>query len=178
MRVFRCRVIAIAGSDEKCDFLRSIGAAHTINYKRAAMAEALPAAVAAVGGTGVDVYFDNVGGPTTDALWPLYNVGARVIICGQISTYNGGLDAPEMVRLFDCLCACPTHIPLDRLINCVYVCIFICMFVCLFDFGRLRAFCITCCTSDCILSAFWRVILSHVTTKWSPWWRRCWCRAR
>ncbi|MEM7233657.1 MAG: zinc-binding dehydrogenase, partial [Planctomycetota bacterium] len=37
---------------------------------------------------GVDAYFDNVGGPITDAVFPSFNVGARVAICGQISQYN------------------------------------------------------------------------------------------
>ncbi len=37
---------------------------------------------------GVDVYFDNVGGPITDAVWPLLSVGCRVVVCGQISLYN------------------------------------------------------------------------------------------
>ena len=34
------------------------------------------------------MYFDNVGGPITDAVLPLINTGARIAICGQISQYN------------------------------------------------------------------------------------------
>jgi len=37
---------------------------------------------------GIDVYFDNVGGPITDAVFGLLNVHARISICGQISIYN------------------------------------------------------------------------------------------
>ena len=37
---------------------------------------------------GIDVYFDNVGGPITDAAFWSLNIGARVGICGQISQYN------------------------------------------------------------------------------------------
>ncbi|HLX45707.1 MAG TPA: zinc-binding dehydrogenase, partial [Bryobacteraceae bacterium] len=37
---------------------------------------------------GIDIYFDNVGGPITDAVFGLINVGARLSICGQISQYN------------------------------------------------------------------------------------------
>ena len=37
---------------------------------------------------GVDVYFDNVGGEVSDAVLPLLNHGARLVICGQISLYN------------------------------------------------------------------------------------------
>jgi NADPH-dependent curcumin reductase CurA len=43
---------------------------------------------------GIDVYFDNVGGALTDAVFTLINPGARVSICGQISQYN--LEKPEM----------------------------------------------------------------------------------
>jgi NADPH-dependent curcumin reductase CurA len=43
--------------------------------------------------TGIDVYFDNVGGPVTDAVIPLLNVRARMAICGQISQYNQ--ESPE-----------------------------------------------------------------------------------
>ena len=43
---------------------------------------------------GIDVYFDNVGGEVSDAVMPLLNHGARIIICGQISIYN--LDHPNV----------------------------------------------------------------------------------
>jgi NADPH2:quinone reductase len=36
----------------------------------------------------VDVYFDNVGGPITDAAFARLNVDGRVVVCGQISQYN------------------------------------------------------------------------------------------
>ena len=43
---------------------------------------------------GIDVYFDNVGGEITDAVFRLINPKARISICGQISQYN--LEKPEM----------------------------------------------------------------------------------
>jgi NADPH-dependent curcumin reductase CurA len=43
---------------------------------------------------GIDVYFDNVGGPVTDAVIPLLNFWARVPLCGSISAYNA--EKPEM----------------------------------------------------------------------------------
>jgi len=43
---------------------------------------------------GIDVYFDNVGGDVSDAVLPLINNGARIIICGQISMYNS--DKPSI----------------------------------------------------------------------------------
>jgi NADPH-dependent curcumin reductase CurA len=81
-----CRVAGTAGSDEKCDYLqRELGVDAAINYKTAgnmlaALKDACP--------NGVDVYFDNVGGDVSDAVMPLINKGARIVICGQISMYN------------------------------------------------------------------------------------------
>lgn len=79
-------VVGIAGTDEKVAMLTSeFGFDHAINYNttddmRAAIRTACP--------DGVDVYFDNVGGPISDAV--LYNINkyARMIICGAISVYN------------------------------------------------------------------------------------------
>jgi NADPH2:quinone reductase len=80
------RVVGFAGSDEKVEFLEDdLGFDAGINYKstddyRAALDEAAP--------DGVDCYFDNVGGPITDAVFSKLNVDARVAVCGQISLYN------------------------------------------------------------------------------------------
>lgn len=93
------RVVGIAGSADKCEYLTSIGADATVNY-RGLEASALAAAIGAACPTGVDMYFDNVGGITTDAVLELMNVHGRIVICGQISTYNGGLDAPELAPRF------------------------------------------------------------------------------
>ncbi|MCH2119537.1 MAG: zinc-binding dehydrogenase, partial [Pirellulales bacterium] len=41
---------------------------------------------------GIDVFFDNVGGPLSDAAFTQINQSARVVICGQIDQYNA--DAP------------------------------------------------------------------------------------
>ncbi len=87
-----CRVVGIAGSDEKNRYLtEELGVDAGINYKnpdgiRAALKRACP--------NGIDVYFDNVGGEVSDAVMPLLNHGARVIICGQISFYN--MDRPDV----------------------------------------------------------------------------------
>ncbi|AII50704.1 NADP-dependent oxidoreductase [Hymenobacter sp. APR13] len=79
-----CRVIGTAGSDEKVAYLKELGFDEAINYKTANLAEALAAAAP----NGVDCYFDNVGGPITDAVYDLLNKHARIALCGQISTYN------------------------------------------------------------------------------------------
>jgi NADPH:quinone reductase len=81
-----CRVVGVAGSDEKCEYLtRELGVDAAVNYKTAgdidrAMREACPG--------GVDVYFDNVGGAVSDAAMWLINSRARIVVCGQISMYN------------------------------------------------------------------------------------------
>ncbi|WP_459193129.1 NADP-dependent oxidoreductase [Halosimplex sp. J119] len=80
------RVVGFAGSDEKVEFLEDdLGFDAAINYKEtddyhAALAEAAP--------DGVDAYFDNVGGPITDAVFDHLNVDAQVAVCGQIAHYN------------------------------------------------------------------------------------------
>ncbi len=79
-----CRVVGIAGADEKIEWLESIGFDAGINYKT----EDVPTRLDEACPDGVDVYFDNVGGPITDAVWQRLNVGSRVAICGQISLYN------------------------------------------------------------------------------------------
>jgi NADPH-dependent curcumin reductase CurA len=80
-----CRVVGIAGSEDKVRYLREeLGADQGVNYKTADMRQALPEACP----KGVDVYFDNVGGEISDAVLPLINHGARIVICGMISLYN------------------------------------------------------------------------------------------
>ena len=81
-----CRVIGFAGTDEKTDWLtEELGFDAAINYTttddyRDALDSAAP--------EGVDVYFDNVGGPITDAVFTRLNLDARVAVCGQIAHYN------------------------------------------------------------------------------------------
>jgi hypothetical protein len=91
-----CRVLGIAGGAAKCGWLRdTLGLTWAVDYKAHADTEALAAEIKALTG-GVDVYFDNVGGWITDAVIPLINRRARIVICGAISQYSGGLDAPEL----------------------------------------------------------------------------------
>lgn len=89
-----CRVVGIAGGPEKCRFVEEVlGADAAVDYRAHADAASLQRELARVMG-GVDIYFDNVGGLVTDAVIPLFNLRARGVICGQISQYDGGLDAP------------------------------------------------------------------------------------
>lgn len=81
-----CRVVGIAGSDEKIDYLvNELGFDAGINYKQT---EDYLSAYRKHCPDGIDAYFDNVGGPITDAVFPCLNIGSRIAICGQISQYN------------------------------------------------------------------------------------------
>jgi len=85
-RIKGCRVIGTAGSEEKIDYITGdLGFDGGLNYKST---EEYGPLLRELCPDGVDVYFDNVGGPMTDAIFPLLNIGARVGICGQISQYN------------------------------------------------------------------------------------------
>src|SRR6266404_6348880 len=77
-----CRVVGIAGSEEKNRYLlEELEADAAINYKTADLRQALHEACP----QGVDVYFDNVGGEISDAVVPLIKHGARIVLCGLIS---------------------------------------------------------------------------------------------
>jgi NADPH:quinone reductase len=86
-----CRVVGIAGSDEKNQYLKEeLGIDAAINYKTADLRKELKAACP----KGVDVYFDNVGGEISDVIMTLINQGSRAILCGQIALYN--LEKPDV----------------------------------------------------------------------------------
>ncbi|ELF6472205.1 NADP-dependent oxidoreductase [Vibrio vulnificus] len=80
-----CRVIGIAGGEEKCQFAKeTLGFDECIDHKATDFAEQL----ANVCHNGIDIYFENVGGKVFDAVMPLLNTGARIPLCGLISQYN------------------------------------------------------------------------------------------
>jgi len=80
-----CSVIGIAGSDDKCNWLKTeLGFDHAINYKTEDIAKALRAAAP----NGVDCYFDNVGGEMSSIVLQQMNLYGRISSCGSISSYN------------------------------------------------------------------------------------------
>ncbi|MFQ3545312.1 NADP-dependent oxidoreductase [Halobacillus rhizosphaerae] len=84
-KILGCRVIGIAGTDEKTSYLTdTLGADAAINYKTENVREAVKQACP----DGVDIYFDNVGGEIADAIYPRLNKFARIVQCGAISSYN------------------------------------------------------------------------------------------
>ncbi len=80
-----CTVVATAGSDAKCDWLRSRGIDHAINYKTCGN---LLAGVQGAVPKGIDVYFDNVGGEHLEVAIEVARPFARFAECGMISGYN------------------------------------------------------------------------------------------
>ena len=80
-----CTVVASAGSDAKCDWLRAAGIDHAINYKTCG---SLLEAVRAAAPKGIDVYFDNVGGEHLEVAIETARPLARFAECGMISGYN------------------------------------------------------------------------------------------
>ncbi len=80
-----CRVVGIAGGRAKCDYVaRELGFDACIDYK----AGNLDGELAAACPKGIDVYFDNVGGPILDSVLTQMNAFSRIALCGQISGYN------------------------------------------------------------------------------------------
>ncbi|MEZ9928631.1 NADP-dependent oxidoreductase [Vibrio breoganii] len=80
-----CRVVGIAGGEEKCRFaVDTLGFDACIDHKADDLVEQLANAC----NDGIDVYFENVGGKVFDAVMPLLNTSARIPLCGLISQYN------------------------------------------------------------------------------------------
>ncbi len=80
-----CYVVGIAGSDDKCRWIREeLGYDAAINYRSQDILPALKAACP----RGIDIYFDNVGGEILDAALALLNLRGRIPLCGMISQYT------------------------------------------------------------------------------------------
>ncbi|KDQ55903.1 hypothetical protein JAAARDRAFT_208167 [Jaapia argillacea MUCL 33604] len=77
-------VIAIAGSEEKCDWLRKHGADVALNYKSPTFEQELIEATPDY----IDAMFDNCAGPILDACLLRLKYWARIAVCGAISSYN------------------------------------------------------------------------------------------
>ncbi|WP_164844020.1 NADP-dependent oxidoreductase [Croceicoccus ponticola] len=89
-----CRVVGIAGGPEKCRIaLDEMGYDAVIDYKST---DDLDAAIREACPEGVDIYYDNVGGPTLDAMFNNMNTFGRIVCCGMIAGYNRADDPPPL----------------------------------------------------------------------------------
>jgi hypothetical protein len=80
-----CRVVGIAGSDEKCrHVVKDFGFDACINYKKENVAAALKRECP----NGIDIDFENAGGEILEAVMDNLNLKARIVLCGMISGYN------------------------------------------------------------------------------------------
>ena len=84
-KIFGCRVVGVCGNDSKCKrLIDELGFDKAVNYKHHSFREDLKQATP----RGVDLYFDNTGGPIlTSALFRLNN-GGRIACCGVVSQYD------------------------------------------------------------------------------------------
>ncbi|HBN30065.1 MAG: NADP-dependent oxidoreductase [Rhodobacterales bacterium] len=94
-KAYGLRVVGVAGGADKCAYaVEELGFDACLDHRAAGDARALRAQMTEACPKGVDIYFENVGGKTLEAVIPLMNVHGRIPICGMISWYNsGGLGA-------------------------------------------------------------------------------------
>lgn len=82
-KAHEARAIGIAGGPDKCDWLcQQAGFDAAIDYKNEDVAEALDRLCP----DGIDIFFDNVGGPILDIVLQRLAMGSRVVLCGLIAT--------------------------------------------------------------------------------------------
>ena len=97
-KIAGCRAVGIAGGPRKCAYVKDeLGFDACVDYKAE---NDLAGAVKAACPNGVDVYFDNVGGPVSDAVLANLNFFARVSLCGAISQYNTAEPGPRWLYSF------------------------------------------------------------------------------
>jgi NADPH-dependent curcumin reductase CurA len=89
-------VIGLAGTPEKCGWLTDeLGFDAAINYRTEDVGRRLHELCP----DGIDVFFDNVGGAILDTVLTQLAIGARVALCGAISTYNAS-DRPDPIHSY------------------------------------------------------------------------------
>lgn len=90
-KIHGCRVVGIAGTDEKCAWLlEELGFDAAINYKHPDWKEKLAAATP----NGVDIDYENVGGEIMGEVLNRMNLHGRVVLCGLISGYTKETSGP------------------------------------------------------------------------------------
>jgi NADPH-dependent curcumin reductase CurA len=84
-------VIGVAGDDEKCDWIvNELGFDGAINYKTDDIADRL----AELAPQGIDIYFENTGGPIQNHVFERMNAHGRIVVCGMIADYGSAVPSP------------------------------------------------------------------------------------
>jgi NADPH2:quinone reductase len=92
-KAFGAKVLATAGSDDKCEAMRQLGCDRAINYKTE---DFVAVAKDATGGAGVNVILDMVGGSYTDKNIAIAAEDGRIV---QIATLGGAEVTISAARL-------------------------------------------------------------------------------
>lgn len=94
-RIIGCKVIGIAGSHSKCDWLISdLKFDYAIDYKNENVQQLLKK----IAPNGIDCFFDNVGGELSSIIINMMNEFGRIAVCGSISAYNVNKDISNLPR--------------------------------------------------------------------------------
>jgi NADPH-dependent curcumin reductase CurA len=96
-KIYGLRVVGVAGGPEKCAWaVEELGFDACIDHRAAADVRELRGQLAEVCPDGIDIYYENVGGMTLEAVIPLMNMFGRIPVCGMIAWYDlGGLGMGE-----------------------------------------------------------------------------------
>ena len=98
-KIYGCNVIGVVGNEEKSIYVKNeLGFDYCLNYNDDNFEKKL----GEICKDGIDIYWENVGGISFDAVMPLFNDYARIPVCGLISYYNLNslkLDGPDRVPL-------------------------------------------------------------------------------
>jgi len=85
------RAVGVAGGADKCKMaVEEFGFDACIDHRAHDNVKDLRAALKAECPDGIDVYFENVGGPVLEAAMSLMNPFGRIPVCGMIAWYNAG----------------------------------------------------------------------------------------
>ncbi len=91
------RVIGVAGGAAKCaTAVADYGCHACLDHRAAPDARALSEQIRQAAPDGVDVYFENVGGKTLEAVLPRMNIHGRIAVCGLIAWYSGADNPPPL----------------------------------------------------------------------------------
>jgi NADPH-dependent curcumin reductase CurA len=95
-RIQGCRAVGLVGTESKARWItEELGFSAAINYREGKVREA----IARECPSGVDIYFDNVGGDMLDAAMGQLNLRGRIVLCGLISNYNSSSPLQELRNL-------------------------------------------------------------------------------